>query len=162
MKELFHVFQHKDFPERFYGVIVGDKEISAIPVYNYSLEPSVIFTKNEFTVTQFYTCVIPQTYEDEYIVLSFLYTQRRLPLLGVFELVPKFYVKFALNRIYNIIISALPGEEVSLSKDKIKHDILNLFELEPEGLIVESEYKAKAFLIHANKAYHRHYIVRRV
>jgi len=157
-----HTSQHKEFPETFNCVVVGEPGISAIPIYKYDLENYCLLTKSENVVTNFYTAVIPQTYEEDgFSTLSFLFTSRKFPVFGVIEAIPKLYVKFALERIYNVIIATLPNENIDPNKEYVKNLILNLFNVEPEGVIVESEYKAKAFLIHSNKLYHQHYIVRK-
>ena len=158
-----HIPQHKEFPEKFLCVITGEPCIAAIPIYKFDLEAYCLFTKSENVITKFYSGIAPQTYEEDgYPALVFLFSRRRLPLFGVVEAVPRLYVKFALERVYNVVVSTLSDEDiVQINKSYIKNTILNLFNVDPEGVIVESEYKAKAFLIHANKQYHSHYIIRR-
>ncbi|HIP90309.1 MAG TPA: hypothetical protein EYH22_02020 [Candidatus Nanopusillus sp.] len=159
MKNLFYIDQHKRFPEIANVVIVADKGVSAVPIYSYTSLLNTIFTKNRYAHIPFYVGVIPRTYDEEYIVPAFIYTEYKLPLFSLAELKPLFYLKFVLDTVYNAIVGVLVNDEYELSKEKVKRDISELFGVDGERLIIESEYKAKAYLIHTNKLFERNFIV---
>ena len=159
MKDLFYIEQHKRFPEIVNAVIVANKELSAIPVYNYDGVSDLLFTKDKHTYTPFYIGFIPRTYDEEHVVPTFIYTGYKLPLFSIVEVKPLFYVKFVADRLYNIVVGTLLKEEYNLAKEQIKQDIMAVFGTSVEGLIIESEYKAKAYLIHANKFFERRFIL---
>jgi len=159
MKDLFYVEQHKRFPEIANVVIVADKGVSAVPVYNYTGLLNTLFTKNKYARIPFYIGVIPRTYDEEYIALAFIYTEYKLPLFSLVEMKPLIYLKFVSDTVYNVIVGTLANEDYSLSKERVKRDISELFGIDGERSIVESEYKAKAYLIHANKLFEKKFIL---
>ena len=159
MKSLFYIEQNKKFPEVINVVVVANKGLSAIPVYNYDGSSVLIFTKGEHVYTPFYVGAIPRTYGEEYVIPIFIYTNYNLPLFSVIEAKPLYYVKFVEERVYNIIVGTLAKEDYPLSKERVKKDIFELFNVSRESFIIESEYKAKAYLINSNRFFEREFIV---
>lgn len=159
MKDLFYIEQHKRFPEIVNAVIVADKGVSAVPIYSYTNLLNTLFTKNKYAHIPFYVGIIPRTYDEEYVVPAFIYTEYKLSLFSLVEMKPLIYLKFVSDMVYNVIVGVLTNDEYSLSKEKVKRDISELFGVDGERLIIESEYKAKAYLIHANKLFEKNFIL---
>jgi len=160
MKDLFLLDQHSSFPDKFYGVITGQKGLSAIPIYYYNGEVKTIFGKSEVTRTIFYTGFIPRTYNNEYAIPTIIITNFDLPLFGEVTLEPLYLVKIALEEsTYDFIIAKLEKEKITIDKDFLKKILLEFFGIPSEAIIIESDYKAKAFLINANKNFINKFIV---
>jgi len=160
MKELFLLDQHNNFPDKFYGVITAQKGVSAIPVYYYNGEVKLILGRSETVKTLFHVGFIPRTYDNEYVVPTIIFTNFDLPMFGKVILEPLYLVKIVVeDSAYEFVVSKLEKENILVEREFLKKVLLEFLGIPSEALIIESENKAKAFLINTNKTFTSKFII---
>ncbi|BFI73896.1 hypothetical protein YN1_8830 [Nanoarchaeota archaeon] len=152
MKELLHLDQHPEFPNKFYGIIINTPGTNCINIIDYDEETNCIL--NYKVSFPFYFGFIPQTYLDDYPVFFVFFSDKKFDLYTKLELEPILFFKVPKENVINIVYSKLYNYELEIKKENIDNIFKEFFELEN----VVKVAKADSFLENANNNYHKKFI----